>query len=61
MFSGLGIESPTKAKPIAKLQLVDDARRSTSPASDDDDIEELRKKFVGDITLPECTRPLSRR
>ncbi|KAJ7368190.1 ribonucleotide reductase small subunit [Mycena albidolilacea] len=58
MFSGLGIESPTKAKPIAKLQLVDDARRSTSPASDDDDIEELRKKFVGDITLPESEEPL---
>ncbi|KAJ7904411.1 ribonucleotide reductase small subunit [Mycena olivaceomarginata] len=52
------IESPTKAKPIAKLQLVDDARRSTSPASDDDDIEELRKKFVGDITLPESEEPL---
>jgi hypothetical protein len=38
---------------MPKLELVDDKRRSTSPVSDEDDIEELRKKFVGDITLPE--------
>ncbi|KAJ7179889.1 ribonucleotide reductase small subunit [Mycena crocata] len=55
-FSGLGLDSPKKSKPMSKL--VDDARRSTSPASDDDNIDELRKKFVGDITLPESEEPL---
>ncbi|KAJ7276310.1 ferritin-like superfamily, partial [Mycena haematopus] len=50
---------PTPSKiAIAKLQLVDDARRSTSPESEDDNIDELRKKFVGDITLPESEEPL---
>ncbi|KAJ7259132.1 ferritin-like superfamily, partial [Mycena haematopus] len=52
------IESPTKSKAIAKLHLVDDARRSTSPESEDDNIAELRKKFVGDVTLPESEEPL---
>jgi hypothetical protein len=63
MFSGLGLDSPTKntTKPSAKIQLIDDDRRSTSPASEDDNIEELRKKFVGDITLPESTCLASRR
>jgi hypothetical protein len=55
MLSGLGLDSPTKAKPGAKIQLIDDARRSPSPESEDDNMEELRKKFVGDITLPEST------
>ncbi|KAJ7727497.1 ribonucleotide reductase small subunit [Mycena olivaceomarginata] len=53
MLSGLGLDSPTKAKPGAKIQLIDDARRWPSPESEDDNMEELRKKFVGDITL--CT------
>ncbi|KAJ7742506.1 ribonucleotide reductase small subunit [Mycena maculata] len=60
-FSTLDIDSPKKlnVKPIPKLEfVVDDARRSTSPESDDDNIEELRKKFVGDITLPESEEPL---
>ncbi|KAJ7894733.1 ribonucleotide reductase small subunit [Mycena olivaceomarginata] len=58
MLSGLGLDSPTKAKPGAKIQLIDDARRSPSPESEDDNMEELRKKFVGDITLPESEEPL---
>ncbi|KAJ7507693.1 ribonucleotide reductase small subunit [Mycena galericulata] len=59
-FSDLDLDSPKKAavKPFPKLELVDDARRSTSPESDDDNIEELRKKFVGDVTLPESEEPL---
>ncbi|KAJ7179230.1 ribonucleotide reductase small subunit [Mycena filopes] len=61
-FSGLDLESPTKnvaAKHLAKpIKLVDDHRRSTSPDSDADDIEELRRKFVGDITLPESEEPI---
>ncbi|KAJ7047476.1 ribonucleotide reductase small subunit [Mycena alexandri] len=58
-FSGLDLESPTKkttkplaAKPIAKLELVD------AHDSDEEDIEELRRKFVGDITLPESEEPI---
>ncbi|KAJ7095278.1 ribonucleotide reductase small subunit [Mycena belliarum] len=59
-FSGISLDSPSKksAKPIPRLDLVDDARRSTSPESDDDNIAELRKKFVGDIMLPESEEPL---
>jgi ribonucleoside-diphosphate reductase subunit M2 len=35
--------------------LIDDRKRSVSPDSQDaeDDLEELRKKFVGEIDLPE--------
>ncbi|KAJ6509933.1 ribonucleotide reductase small subunit [Mycena vitilis] len=60
MFSGMGLDSPTKksTKPVAKIQLLDDKRRSTSPESDDDNMEELRKRFVGDITLPESEEPI---
>ncbi|KAJ7429690.1 ribonucleotide reductase small subunit [Mycena galericulata] len=58
MLSGLGLDLPIKAKPGAKIQLIDDARRSPSPESEDDNMEELRKKFVGNITLPESEEPL---
>ncbi|KAF7355237.1 Ribonucleotide reductase small subunit [Mycena sanguinolenta] len=57
-LSGLGLESPTKPKAIAKLNLVDDTRRSPSPESEEDEIAELHKKFVGDVTLPESEEPL---
>ncbi|KAJ7286181.1 ribonucleotide reductase small subunit [Mycena rebaudengoi] len=59
-LSAFTLDSPAKksSKPMPKLELVDDKRRSTSPVSDEDDIEELRKKFVGDITLPESEEPL---
>ncbi|KAF7302830.1 Ribonucleotide reductase small subunit [Mycena kentingensis (nom. inval.)] len=50
------LESPTK---MPKLDLVvDDARRSTSPESDEEDIEVLRQKFVGEVSLPESEEPL---
>ncbi|KAJ7480425.1 hypothetical protein B0H11DRAFT_2233206 [Mycena galericulata] len=58
MLSGLDLNSPTKPKPGAK---IDDARRSPSPESEDDNMEELRKKFFGDITLPESTLETPRR
>ncbi len=46
------LESPTK-KLVAKK--IDDERRSTSPdtVADESDLEELRKKFVGEVDLPE--------
>ncbi|KAF7302814.1 Ribonucleotide reductase small subunit [Mycena kentingensis (nom. inval.)] len=50
------LESPAK---LPKLDLVvDDTRRSTSPASDEEDIEVLRQKFVGEVSLPESEEPL---
>ncbi|CAK5262744.1 unnamed protein product [Mycena citricolor] len=57
--AAFSLESPVKK--IAPLQLVDDARRSTSPESEADEearLTELRKKFVGDIDLPESEEPL---
>ena len=48
------------------MQLIDDERRSVSPdtvdadsepAEEVDDLEELRKKFVGELDLPESTYP----
>ncbi|KAJ7264067.1 ferritin-like superfamily [Mycena haematopus] len=47
------MESPT----MPKRHVVDDARRSASPESEDDNVE-LHKKFVGEITLPESEEPL---
>ncbi|KAF7289424.1 Ribonucleotide reductase small subunit [Mycena chlorophos] len=49
------LASPAK---MPKLDLVDDKRRSTSPESDEDALETLRAKFVGDVTLPESEEPL---
>ena len=48
------------------MQLIDDERRSVSPDTIDassepaeqvDDLEDLRKKFVGELDLPESTYP----
>ncbi|KAF8184595.1 ferritin-like superfamily [Mycena galopus ATCC 62051] len=51
-FSALNIESPAKPKTVVKkLQLIDDSHRLTFPESADDNLNELRKNFVGDITL----------
>ncbi|KAF7317914.1 Ribonucleotide reductase small subunit [Mycena kentingensis (nom. inval.)] len=54
-LAAVALQSPVK---MPKLALVDDARRSTSPESDEEDIEVLRTKFVGDVTLPESEEPL---
>ena len=41
------------------MYLVDDESRSVTPgtpvSSEEDDLEDLRKKFVGEINLPEST------
>ena len=55
-LQAISLESPTKAtqKPTS---VIDDARRSLSPDSEveKDEREELdlRKRFVGDVDLPE--------
>jgi len=67
-FANFSLETPTKTKPSKKIPLVDDKRRSNSPdtlgseTSSDlearDPLEELRTKFVGDVSLPESEEPL---
>ncbi|KAF8197299.1 hypothetical protein K438DRAFT_1967538 [Mycena galopus ATCC 62051] len=58
-FSALNIESPAKPKTVVKkLQLIDDRHRLTFSESADDNLNELRKKFVGDIALLEGEEPL---
>ncbi|KAG5219981.1 Ribonucleotide-diphosphate reductase [Salix suchowensis] len=63
-LAAFSLESPTKPS-AKKATLVDDKKRSTSPdtVGDEEDeldetflgesLEELRKKFVGDVELPE--------
>lgn len=67
-LASITLNSPTK--PLDKDTLpvfIDDRKRSVSPDSenaealeneDEDELEELRKKFVGEIDLPECEEPL---
>ncbi|KAF5341518.1 hypothetical protein D9758_012588 [Tetrapyrgos nigripes] len=67
-IDSFSIESPTKkSKLTAKLELIDDRRRSTSPKSlgdeeeaheEEDNLEVLRTKFVGEVDLPESEEPL---
>lgn len=61
-LANISLDSPTKPShdedtlPV----LIDDRKRSVSPDSQDaeDELEELRKKFVGEIDLPESEEPL---
>lgn len=61
-LANISLDSPTKPSndedtlPV----LIDDRKRSVSPDSQnaEDELEELRKKFVGEIDLPECEEPL---
>ncbi|KAL4075954.1 ribonucleotide reductase [Scleroderma yunnanense] len=54
----------TPVKLADKHSIIDDKRRSVSPdtladgSSDQDDLDTLRSKFVGEIDLPECEEPL---
>ncbi|KAF4602189.1 Ribonucleotide-diphosphate reductase (RNR), small subunit [Pleurotus pulmonarius] len=69
-LAAFSLESPTKPSAKKATLLVDDKKRSTSPDSvgDEEDeldetflgesLEELRKKFVGDVELPESEEPL---
>jgi ribonucleoside-diphosphate reductase subunit M2 len=58
------LNSPTKPSKKAAVQLIDDESLPVSPdavdangeaAEEVDDLEELRKKFVGEVDLPEST------
>lgn len=61
-LANISLDSPTKPShdedtlPV----LIDDSKRSVSPDSQnaEDELEELRKKFVGEIDLPESEEPL---
>ncbi|KAI9466822.1 ribonucleotide reductase small subunit [Lactarius psammicola] len=59
-LQAISLESPTK--PTQKSALVDDARYCPSPDSEteagEDEELDLRKRFVGDIDLPESQEPL---
>jgi ribonucleoside-diphosphate reductase subunit M2 len=66
-LAAFSLESPTKPSRKRSKSLLDDQPRSVSPDSvtdktlepeDEDDLEQLRKKFVGEIELPECEEPL---
>jgi len=54
-------------KPSGKPSIIDDRKRSVSPDTlgdassdrDEDDLDALRRKFVGEIDLPECQYPAS--
>lgn len=57
-LQAISLESPTK--PVHKpAPVIDDARRSPSPLSETEKSEaqelDLRKRFVGDVDLPEST------
>ncbi|KAH7920793.1 ribonucleotide reductase small subunit [Leucogyrophana mollusca] len=69
-IAAFSITTPTKAsKKSTSPALIDDKRRSVSPDSLDDEesqeseepedeLEALRKKFVGEVDLPESEEPL---
>ncbi|KAK7439026.1 Ribonucleotide-diphosphate reductase (RNR), small subunit [Stygiomarasmius scandens] len=65
-ISSFALESPTKKSKVEAKVLIDDRRRSTSPTSDDaeeceeeqDNFEDLRTQFVGEVDLPENEEPL---
>ncbi|KAI0303213.1 ribonucleotide reductase small subunit [Russula brevipes] len=60
-LQAISLESPIKAAKIA-APVIDDARRSTSPDSEAEKGQQqeldLRKRFVGDVDLPESQEPL---
>ncbi|KAG6855086.1 Ribonucleotide-diphosphate reductase (RNR), small subunit [Blastosporella zonata] len=66
-LAAFSLDTPTEHLVKSAAYVIDDARLSKSPKSlvddgehtfDSDDIEVLRKKFVGDIDLPESEEPL---
>ncbi|KAG7097079.1 Ribonucleotide-diphosphate reductase (RNR), small subunit [Marasmius oreades] len=67
-LQAFSLETPTKKSTKKDVPLIDDKRRSTSPLTGEDsdveeevevdDLDELRKRFVGDVELPESEEPL---
>lgn len=61
-LQAFSLESPVKSS-LAQKPVLDDARRSHSPDSVEDsaeteDVEEFRKRFIGEVDLPENMEPL---
>ncbi|KAF8138591.1 ribonucleotide reductase small subunit [Boletus edulis] len=63
-LAAFSLDTPTKA-PLPKMPLIDDKKRSLSPDtladesdSEQDELDDLRTKFVGEVDLPECEEPL---
>ncbi|KAF5364250.1 hypothetical protein D9756_000735 [Leucocoprinus leucothites] len=61
-LASFSLESPTKASKKPVVSLVDDERLPESPDTLADtegtELDQLRKKFVGEIDLPESEEPL---
>ncbi|KII95244.1 hypothetical protein PLICRDRAFT_34087 [Plicaturopsis crispa FD-325 SS-3] len=60
-LEAFSLTTPTKPLKKPQFSLIDDEQRSESPETlngDEDDLEELRKKFVGEVDLPESEEPL---
>ena len=49
----MALASPTKKGKKLPVQLIDDEEQPESPASEEESVEDLRKRFVGDVDLPE--------
>ena len=58
-MENMALKTPSKTETkIEPLVLVDDRKKSQSPetvseASEEEDVEEYRKRFVGEVDLPE--------
>ncbi|KAH9938560.1 beta subunit of ribonucleotide reductase [Fomitopsis serialis] len=66
-IDALSLTTPTKTDKLPALNLIDDERLSRSPVSladeeeqekYDPELEELRKKWIGEVELPEHMEPL---
>ncbi|KAL0582033.1 Ribonucleotide-diphosphate reductase (RNR), small subunit [Marasmius crinis-equi] len=67
-LQAFSLESPTKKSAKKAVSLIDDKRRNKSPLSgensdeeeeeEEESLDELRKRFVGDVELPESEEPL---
>ncbi|KAH9966138.1 ribonucleotide reductase small subunit [Russula dissimulans] len=62
-LQAISLESPVKpAKKLSAAPVIDDARHSPSPVSETEEVEheevDPRKRFVGDVDLPESQEPL---
>ncbi|KAF9821421.1 hypothetical protein IEO21_00667 [Rhodonia placenta] len=59
----MSLASPTKADKLPSLNLIDDERKAESPKSliedeEEDEFDEYRNQWVGEVDLPENMEPL---
>ncbi|KXN83733.1 Ribonucleoside-diphosphate reductase small chain [Leucoagaricus sp. SymC.cos] len=58
-LAAFSLESPTKPSKKAAVALADDERQPESPDTlVEDSLDDFRKKFVGEVDLPESEEPL---